>query len=196
MTEQTVTHRNQRTVRKLLLVVVAMFGFGFALVPMYDVICEVTGFNGFVSNKQAAPATTGEGNVDRLITVQFVATVNERQPWVFRPEKNTMEVRPGELHTAYYYAENTRDRSTTSQIVPSMSPGDAGRHFHKTECFCFTEQSFAGKQGRRMPVTFYVDPALPDRTTTITLSYTLFDLKDGDAPEFDAEAASLHSSVR
>ncbi|MEX0730304.1 MAG: cytochrome c oxidase assembly protein [Aquisalimonadaceae bacterium] len=196
MSEQTTQLRTQRTVTRLLLVAVAMFAFGFALVPMYQVICEITGFNGFVSGNAAQAPVSAGSNTDRTVTVEFVATVNESRPWTFRPRQTRMEVKPGELYTAYFYAENMRDRDTVSQIVPSVAPGTAGRHFHKTECFCFTEQAFEGGQGREMPVTFYVDPALPERTTTLTLSYTLFDLGDGDVPEFDENAARLHSSAR
>lgn len=196
MSGQTTGNHSQRTVTRLLLVAVAMFGFGFALVPMYQVICEVTGFNGFVSGTAAESPAAGQGNTDRTVTVEFVATVNESRPWTFRPEQSRMEVKPGELYTAYYYAENLRDQDTSTQIVPSVAPSTAGRYLHKTDCFCFTEQSFEGKQGRQMPVTFYVDPALSEQTKTLTLSYTLFDLRDGDVPEFDEDAARLHSSAR
>jgi len=195
MSDHSVSNRNHRTVSKLLLFAVGMFGFGFALVPLYNVFCEITGFNGFVSNE---PAVFEEraGNVDREISIEFVSTVNQSGPWNFRPMQSTMKVKPGELYTAYFVAENRSGRDSSSQIVPSMAPGTASRHFHKTECFCFVEQSFDAAQVREMPVTFYVDPALPDHTKTITLSYTLFDLGAGDVPEFDADAINLHSNAR
>lgn len=195
MNESTNQRDARRTVTRLLLVAVGMFGFGFALVPAYQVFCEITGLNGTVSTQAADSPVAGEANTDRTITVEFVATVNESRPWSFTPEKTSMEVRPGELYTAYFQAENLRDRDTMVQIVPSVAPGNAGRYFNKTECFCFTQQAFDAGQARRMPVTFYVEPTLPERTRTLTLSYTLFDLKDGDAPEFDADAARLHSSA-
>ena len=181
-----------RLVSRLLLVVVGMFAFGFAMVPLYEKFCEVTGFNGFVSN-EAAEGPAGAGNTDRTITVEFVSTVNQRHPWQFRAVEQRMEVQPGELHTAYFTVENERDGRGVTQIVPSVAPGTAGQHFRKTECFCFTEQRFEAGETREMPVTFFIDPALPERTTTLTLSYTLFDISAGDDPEFDAEEASLHA---
>ncbi len=184
-----------RTVAKLLLVVVGMFGFGFALVPAYQVFCEVTGFNGFVSN-EAASQPLEEIDSDRRVTVEFVSTVNQNHPWRFQAQERRMEVQPGRLYTAYFEIENLRGSSSVTQIIPSVAPGTAGRHFQKTECFCFTEQTFGGGETRKMPVTFYIDPALPDRTSTVTLSYTLFDLEAGDAPEIDEEAASLHVGAR
>lgn len=195
MSETRGNNGSGRTVAKLLLVVVGMFGFGFALVPMYQVFCEVTGFNGFVST-EAATQPLEEVDTDRRVTVEFVSTVNQSHPWNFRPQQARMEVQPGRLYTAHFEIENLRDDSSVTQIIPSVAPGTAGRHFQKTECFCFTEQTFAAGESRSMPVTFYIDPALSDRTSTVTLSYTLFDLKAGDAPEIDEDAASLHVGAR
>ncbi len=195
MSEQTPRPNHTRTVSKLVVLVVGMFAFGFAMVPLYQVFCEVTGFNGFVSN-EASAGPGGEANTDRRVTVEFVSTVNQSHPWTFRAAESRMEVQPGRLYTAYFEIENRQSSSSVSQIIPSVAPGTAGRHFHKTECFCFTEQSFAAGETRRMPVTFYVDPALPERTTTLTLSYTLFDLGAGDEPEFDEDAAGLHAGAR
>lgn len=190
MSDASVSHK--RLVGKLLLVVVGMFGFGFAMVPLYEKFCEVTGFNGFVSN-EAAQAPADQGDVDRTIMVEFVSSVNDRRPWDFQPVAHRMEVRPGELHTAYFTVSNRRERSGVTQIVPSVAPGTAGKHFRKTDCFCFTEQRFDAGETRQMPVTFFIDPALSERTTTVTLSYTLFDISAGDEPEFDAEDAGLHA---
>ncbi len=196
MSDLSVESRTRRTVAKMLLVVVGMFGFGFAMVPAYQVFCEITGFNGFVSLQPAAnPDSAAAVDTERTVNVEFVATVNESRPWVFRPETSRLEVRPGELHTVYFVTENTTNRDTVSQIIPSVAPGNASRYLHKTECFCFTEQPFEANQSRKMPVTFFIDPAISERTTTVTLSYTLFDLRDGDAPDFDEDAAGLHSSA-
>ncbi|MCC5858794.1 MAG: cytochrome c oxidase assembly protein [Ectothiorhodospiraceae bacterium] len=195
MSQQGANNGSSRTAVKLLLVVVGMFGFGFALVPMYQVFCEVTGFNGFVST-EAATAPLEEIDTDRRVTVEFVSTVNQSHPWRFQAQERRMEVQPGRLYTAYFEIENLRGEQSVTQIIPSVAPGTAGRHFQKTECFCFTEQTFAAGEMQRMPVTFYIDPALSDRTSTVTLSYTLFDLTAGDAPEFDEDATSLHVGAR
>lgn len=197
MSDQTNDQRRSggRTAAKMALVAVGMFGFGFAMVPAYQVFCEVTGFNGFVSNEASAGPGDMEFDPDRKVTVEFVATVNGSQPWTFRPKQSRMEVTPGELYTAYFVAENQYEGSTVSQIIPSVAPGTAGRHFKKTECFCFTEQRFSGSEQRKMPVTFFIDPALPERNQTVTLSYTLFDIRDGELPEYDEEAAELHAGA-
>ncbi len=184
-----------RTVAKLLLVVVGMFGFGFALVPAYQVFCEVTGFNGFVST-EAATQPLEEIDTDRRVTVEFVSTVNQSHPWRFQAVERRMEVQPGRLYTAHFEIENLQSETGVTQIIPSVAPGTAGRHFQKTECFCFTEQTFGAGETQKMPVTFYIDPALSERTSTVTLSYTLFDLGAGDAPEIDEDAASLHVGAR
>ena len=197
MSENTQNQRRSggRTAAKMAFMALAMFGFGFVMVPAYQVFCEVTGFNGFVSNEASAGPADQAYDPDRKVTVEFVATVNGSQPWSFRPKKSRMEVTPGELYTAYFVAENQEAESTVSQIIPSVAPGSAGRHFKKTECFCFTEQRFSGSETREMPVTFFIDPALAERTTTVTLSYTLFDIRDGDLPEYDEEAAELHAGA-
>ena len=161
------------TVSKLVLLAVAMFAFGFALVPLYRVICEVTGLNGYVSNRaaeQGAPAIDS----DRLVTVEFVATVNGRAPWEFRPEVTRMQVHPGEIYTTSYYAENLAGVAAAGQASYSVAPGRAARHFAKPDCFCFTRQAFAAEEGRDLPVTFFVSPDLPADVERLTLSYTLF----------------------
>ncbi len=183
-----------RLVSKMLLLVVGMFAFGFAMVPIYEKFCEVTGFNGFVSTQAAEGPVIGEGS-DRKVTVEFVSTVNERHPWNFRAVESRMEVSPGELYTAYFTVENAREGAGVTQIVPSVAPGNAGRYLKKTECFCFTEQRFEPGETRELPVTFFIDPALPERTGTVTLSYTLFDISAGDEPEFDTEDAGLHAGA-
>ncbi|MFO7858069.1 MAG: cytochrome c oxidase assembly protein [Ectothiorhodospiraceae bacterium] len=185
---------HNRLVSRLLLVTVGMFGFGFALVPLYDVICDITGLNGSV-DLQASEYQESAENSDRRVTVEFVATVNEGRPWDFEPETRRLEVTPGELHTVTFETVNNTSADTVTQIVPSVAPGTASRHLRKTECFCFTEQAFDAGETRDMSVTFFVDPELSERTNTLTLSYTLFDLGAGDDPEMDAEAAALHAGA-
>ncbi len=184
--------RHRSLVSKLVLVTLGMFGFGFALVPLYDVICDITGLNGVVSS-EAAERPVDAVDSDRTVTVEFVTNVNDNRPWEFEPETRRMEVTPGELHTVTFRAENLQQDSTVSQIVPSVAPGRAGTAFRKTECFCFTEQPFDAEQSRDMQVTFFIDPSLSERTNTVTLSYTLFDLGAGDDPEIDPEDAELHA---
>ncbi|EIW88306.1 MAG: cytochrome c oxidase assembly protein [Alishewanella agri] len=162
-------------VTKLLLVTALMFGFGFALVPLYDVFCEVTGINGKTSN---VPATALVDGVDtsREITIEFLARPNKDMPWIFKPEIRRLTVHPGEVHVMNYFAENPTAQMIVGQAVPSVSPGQAALYLHKIECFCFTQQQLAAGRNMLMPVQFYVDPALPAQFSTITLNYTLYDV--------------------
>ncbi len=164
---------NQRIVTRLLLVVVGMFGFGFAMVPLYNVFCDITGINGKTGGRVAVAAT--EPDMDRTITVEFIASVNQSMPWDFRPEVIRMEVHPGKMYRATYYARNRTDKAMVGQAIPSVTPGVAARHFKKTECFCFTEQRFSAGEERDMPVMFMVDRELPEEIEVVTLSYTFFD---------------------
>ena len=168
---------NRRVLGKLLWVVAGMFGFVFALVPLYDIFCQVTGLGGKTS-ATAAVVSDVQVDEDRLVTVEFVANLNAGLPWEFRPEVVEMKVHPGKTYRTSYYAENLADRAITGHAVPSVSPGNAARHFKKTECFCFTEQHFDAGEGRDMPVYFMLDPKLPAHVQRVTLSYTFFD-KDG-----------------
>lgn len=174
-----VSPANRRLVRKLLLAVVAMFGFGFALIPLYDVFCEVTGLNGKTGTRAVA-VEKGAVDTERTVTVEFVANVNVSAPWEFAPTVTRMQVHPGEFYQTSYRARNLAAEPLVGQAVPSVSPGQAARHFQKIECFCFTRQEFAAKEGRDMPVVFMVDPALPSDISTVTLSYTFFKLQDQD----------------
>ncbi len=163
-----------RTVRRLLLVVGLMFGFGFAMVPLYDVFCDITGLNGKTEDR-AADITGIEIDDSRTVTVEFIASVNQGLPWEFRPEVAKMQVHPGQPMVVNYYARNRASRTITGRAVPSVAPGQAARYFKKTECFCFTEQTFGPGEGRDMPVQFVVDPALPPEIEVVSLSYTFFD---------------------
>ena len=165
---------NRHVVRRLLLVVVAMFGFGYAMVPIYDVLCDITGLNGKTSNTRANIAGM-EVDSDRLVTVEFIASINADLPWEFRPAVTKMQVHPGQSYTTSFFARNRADQVIVGRAVPSVTPGVAARHFKKIECFCFTEQLFQPGEGRDMPLQFVVDPALPEKIETVTLSYTFFD---------------------
>ena len=164
---------NARLVKRLLLAVTAMFGFGFAMVPLYNVFCDLTGLNGKVGGR--VEAVEVEADLNRTVMVEFVANVNQTMPWEFRPEVSRMEVHPGKVYRTSFYAQNRTDRVMVGQAIPSVSPGGAAQHFKKTECFCFTEQQFAAGEGREMPVMFMVDNELPDDVEVVTLSYTFFD---------------------
>jgi len=169
---------NQRLLRRLLLAVLAMFGFGFALVPLYDVFCDITGLNGKTSN-QAVANVAGPVDNSRTVTVEFLASVNQTAPWEFKPQVAKMQVHPGEFYQVDYYAKNLTGQALVGQAVPSVAPGLAAQHFQKIECFCFSRQAFEPSEGRDMPVTFRIDPDLSPDISTVTLSYTFFKLEDG-----------------
>jgi cytochrome c oxidase assembly protein subunit 11 len=177
MTTSTVSQANQRLVRRLLMVVVGMFGFGFAMVPLYNVFCELTGLNGKTRN-EAVVATAGPVDTERTVTVEFLASLNEAAPWEFRPRVAKMKVHPGEFYQVNFFARNLTDQPLVGQAIPSVAPGLAAVHFQKIECFCFARQAFKPDEGRDMPVTFRLDPALPADIATVTLSYTFFKLDE------------------
>ncbi|RFA31184.1 cytochrome c oxidase assembly protein [Alkalilimnicola ehrlichii] len=167
--------RHGRTVGKLLAVAFGMFAFGFALVPLYQVICEVTGLNGFVSNR-IVNEPMPEVDKSRTVTVEFLANVGGGANWEFRPTVRTMEVHPGEIYTTSYYARNPAGDAAAAQASYSVAPGNAARYFGKPDCFCFTRQEFDAGEGRDMPVTFFVSPNLPANVNRVTLAYTFHEL--------------------
>ena len=164
---------NGKTARRLAVVVLAMFGFGYALVPLYDVLCEITGLGGR-TGVVAASALDGAVDTSRTIKVQFLGTVSSRLPWEFRPDVAAMEVHPGQVYETTYFARNLSATVTTGQARPSVAPSIASLHFNKTECFCFVEQEFAPGEARHMPVRFVLSRDLPADIVTVTLSYTFF----------------------
>jgi cytochrome c oxidase assembly protein subunit 11 len=159
---------------KLTLMVGAMFGFGYVLVPIYDVFCDITGLGGRTGDQ--AVQVTEAPDVDRTITLELTGSVNQYAPWRFRPVTAKLEVHPGKLYRADFIAENLTDRELTGQAVPSVAPGYAAKYLRKTECFCFEQQRFAPGETLEMPVRFIIDPALPAHVDTLTLSYTFFDV--------------------
>ena len=168
---------NSKTVKKLLLVVVAMFGFGFALVPLYDVFCDITGLNGKTSNEAATYDAAGIDQ-SRTVTVQFITRNAKGIPWKFKPIINEINVHPGEMKLVSFYAKNNAQDDIVGQAVPSVSPGLAANYFHKIECFCFTQQPLTAGEDVEMSLQFYVDLALPEDINTLTLSYTLYDITE------------------
>jgi len=193
---------NRRMLMKLLVVVVMMFGFGYALVPMYLAICDALGINVLsLSEKRAATgiwsgrASAANTQVDttRLITVEFDA--NSRGPWDFKPAQRSVQVHPGELTTVMYEFKNIQNRTMAAQAIPSYAPMQASAHFNKLECFCFNEYILAPGESKQWPVVFVIDPKLPKDVTTITLSYTFFEVggKVPPAPAGTVGAAGLSS---
>ena len=168
---------NNRTVKKLLIAVVAMFGFGFALVPLYDVFCDITGLNGKTNTSSVAYTATGIDK-SRLIKVQFITRNAQGVPWKFEPLINEISVHPGEMKLVKFYAKNLSDHDIIGQAVPSVSPGQGANYFNKIECFCFTQQPLKAGEDVEMALQFYVDLELPDEINTLTLSYTLYDITD------------------
>ena len=164
-------HRN--LVTSLLVVVVGAFGFGYALVPLYDVFCEITGFGGR-TNVEAVAAVEAP-DLSREIRIEFVTTVNSYAPFDFGADADSMTVNPGKMYFATFTAKNLTDKDKVAQAVPSVAPGAAAEHFVKIECFCFDQQTFLANEERAMPLQFIVDPDLPDYVDTITLQYTFFD---------------------
>jgi len=165
----------RRSTFKFVLVVAGMFCFGFALVPLYNALCDAIGLNGKVK-MQAAVAEPVQVDTSRTVTVQFITTVNGGKPWQFRPEEASVKVHPGELRTVKFYARNTEDRALVAQAVPNVAPMEAAKHMRKTDCFCFNQQPFAAGEEKHMPVVFMLDPALPKDVDTVTLSYTFFEV--------------------
>ena len=160
---------------KMVAVAVAMFGFGYLMVPMYDIICDITGLNGKTGRVSVESVASAAASAEeRTVTVEFVSSINQSGSWVFEPEVKTMVVQPGKLYSTSYYAENLSDDYVVAQATPSVSPFAAAKYFNKTECFCFTRQPFEGKSSKDMPVTFIIDKDLPINIDRVTLSYTFF----------------------
>lgn len=171
---------NVQMLGKLAVITAGMFGFGYALVPLYKAICEATGMNVLALSEREVPglksALPKNTQVDesRIITVEFDA--NARGPWDFKPATRSMEVHPGQLMTVMYEFQNIQNRTMSAQAIPSYAPQQAMSHFNKLECFCFNEYTLAPGEKKQWPVAFVIDPKLPKDVKTITLSYTFFEV--------------------
>lgn len=154
---------------------VVMFAFGFALVPLYDVFCEVTGFGGKTS---AAAAVVEAPDTQRTVRVEFLASVARGTPWELAPDVSHLEVHPGQLYETHFRARNLTGSQRTAQAVPSVAPGTAAKYFNKTECFCFTSQEFQPHEERELKLVFLVAPELPEHVDTLSLSYTYFSVPE------------------
>ncbi len=191
---------NLRMLRKLAVVAVLMFGFGYALIPIYRAICELTGINilalgerempGSGNARLAAAPANSQIDTSRTITVEFDA--NSRGPWHFKPMQNSVQVHPGELTTVMYEFQNVQNRTMSAQAIPSYAPREAAAHFNKLECFCFNQYTLAPGEKKQWPVAFVVDPKLAKGVNTITLSYTFFEV----GSKTPAAPSSTVSSVK
>ncbi|WP_371194305.1 cytochrome c oxidase assembly protein [Glaciecola sp. SC05] len=181
-----------KTVAKLLMVVLGMFGFGFALVPLYDVFCDITGINGKPSD-QAAVYESIDIDTSRVITVDFITRTNSGMPWEFTAQTKRVEIHPGEMSEVAFFVRNPTKRDIIAQAIPSISPGMAALYINKTECFCFKHQPLKAGDEALMPMNFYIDPQLPEDITFFTLQYTLYDITE-NADE--AEVVAMNSSLR
>ena len=172
---QTVGGDNRRLLVKLSIVASLMFGFGYALVPFYKQVCLALGLNSLEPVASASSTSNTQVDYTRTITIELDANAHH-MPWHFRPLQNHISVHPGELTTIEYEVVNNKSEAVTGQAVPSYGPQRAGQYFSKLECFCFTKQTFAAGETRRMPVVFLIDPKIPADVPTITLSYTFFEV--------------------
>jgi cytochrome c oxidase assembly protein subunit 11 len=188
---------NTRMVGKLAVVTVAMFGFGYALVPIYKAICEMTGINVLalgeqtLSGQRASFSSNTQVDTSRTITIEFDA--NSRGPWDFKPAQRSVQVHPGELTTVMYEFQNTQNRRMSAQAIPSYAPQQAQAHFNKLECFCFNQYTLEPGEKKSWPVAFVIDPKLSKDVTTITLSYTFFEV-GGKTPMAPVAAAKMESN--
>lgn len=184
---------NLKMVGKLGVITLGMFAFGYALVPMYKAICEATGINVLAIGERQVPGYANplpantQVDASRTITVEF--DVNVRGPWHFKPAVRSLQVHPGELTTVLYEFQNVQDRTMAAQAIPSYAPKQAMAHFNKLECFCFTQYTLAPGEKKEWPVAFVIDPKLPKDVTTITLSYTFFEV-GGPVPAAPEDVAT------
>ncbi len=173
-------HENVRMMGKLALITVAMFAFGYALVPLYNAICEMTGINVLALGErnipgsiEAQPVNT-QVDASRTITVEFDA--NSRGPWEFKPAQRSLQVHPGEMASVMYEFQNVQDRRMSAQAIPSYAPQQAAAHFNKLQCFCFNQYTLEPGEKKSWPVVFVIDPKISRDVKTITLSYTFFEV--------------------
>lgn len=196
-----IRRENFKMLGKLGVVVLGMFCFGYALVPMYKAICEMTGINVLALGDRLIPGATPkipantQVDLTRTITVEFDA--NSRGPWVFKPAKNVLQVHPGELTTVMYEFQNVQNRTMSAQAIPSYAPAQAAAHFNKLECFCFSQYTLAPGEKKQWPVAFVIDPKLSKDVRTITLSYTFFEVggRTPAAPSTSAGAGALYPAL-
>lgn len=185
------THLNRRTATKIAAVALAMFGFGYALVPLYNLACQVAGLNGKTGRIEAqAVATPPSTAAARTVTVEFTGNTTSGLPWEFRPMTKRIDVRLGDTVTVNYYVHNTAKETVTGQAIPSVAPSRAAPYFKKIECFCFSQQELKAGEAREMPVRFTVLPDLAPEVQTITLSYAFFNVDKVSAHKYGGSDAA------
>ena len=163
----------------LFLIPLAMFGFGYLMVPLYNVFCDVTKLNGKTGGKvDDAKASAVKIDRKRVVKMEFVSSLNMDTPLAFKPDRSSIKVHPGQKYTVSYTAHNRHNKSMVGQAIPSVAPSEAASYLKKIECFCFSRQAFRAGETREMPVVFFIDPDLPEYINTVTLSYTFFDVTD------------------
>jgi cytochrome c oxidase assembly protein subunit 11 len=177
MAQPDLKNANRKLTWQLCLFAAGSLAFGFALVPLYNVLCEVTGY-GDRSKLVEAASVVEAPDENRTVTIELISTAPTFGNWEFRPERAQIEVQPGRLYEAKFYARNLREQAVTAQAVPSIAPLQATQYFRKTECFCFTPQPFGGGQARELSVRFIVDPKLPATIDRLTLGYAMYDSQD------------------
>lgn len=180
--------RNRSTLIRLVVSACLMFGFGYALVPFYEKLCQVLDVNNLNKQENTLPLNT-QVDRSRSVTVEFDANLH-RLPWNFKPVTGSLVVHPGEIVTVEYEVSNTRDQAVTGQAIPSYTPSVAMQYFQKLDCFCFKQQTLAAGETRRMPLAFLVSPSLPKDVNTITLSYTFFEVPGASAAKAGGGNAS------
>ena len=195
-----IRNENVTMVGKLAIVTAGMFAFGYALVPLYKAICEMTGINILSLSERQVPGNGVAGrdvklpsntqiDTSRTITVEFDA--NSRGPWEFKPAQRSVQVHPGQLTTVMYEFQNVQNRRMAAQAIPSYAPNQAAAHFNKLECFCFNQYTLEAGEKKQWPVAFVIDPKLSKNVTTITLSYTFFEVGGKTPPAPTADAAAV-----
>lgn len=191
MAEERQANRSRVSVGRLLLIALGMFGFGFAMVPMYTLLCKVTGLGGRTSSTAYVydPARV-QPDLSRTVRVNFLTHTNDGMPWEFEPLVASVEVHPGALTEVKFRVRNPTERTIVGQAIPSLIPTSIVDQFHKTECFCFRQQTLTGGQSLIMPMRFVLDPAIPKSVHDISLSYTMF-----DATAFAKSAPAAQANV-
>ncbi len=165
-----------RSALKLVIFTIAMFGFGFSLVPLYNAICDITGLNGKTGSVTENQISNRNIEESRSVNVEFVANLNQSMNWEFKPKTKILEIKLGKIYEVSYHVKNRNVFTTIGQAQPSVAPSAAAAFFNKIECFCFSKQTFEPGEERLMPVRFVVDPKLPEHIKTISLAYTFFDI--------------------
>ncbi len=193
---------NLKMVGKLAVVALGMFAFGYVLIPIYKSICEATGINILTLSERLVPGNGSAGpdarlpgntQVDKSRTITVVFDANARGPWDFKPGQRSIQVHPGELATVMYEFRNVQDRRMAAQAIPSYAPRQAAAHFTKLECFCFNQYTLEPGESKEWPVAFVIDPRLSRDVTTITLSYTFFEVGGKTPPAPQSTAAAPHA---